>query len=312
MRKPLSTLALAISLSFLAACSSTSDQKNIETITQGFRLSQGIEANLTVPTGFKLATEHYGFVQPETFSRIKLSEIEAPYQIYLNQLSKENLLKSQLQLVKAEQVTISGASCTLLTMRTLINGNYFEKLWLLSGDKLSSILVEASYPEGSSQSHKQLIKESLFSLGVSTNNQYRVFTGLPFYISNSAGFKVVKRTSNSVIFESLILPNTSVVFSHGIQKNTINSTEDFGLEVLTNSKTLTEFKELKTASIKLDKIPAIETRALALKSDEQHFVYQIMSAQQTKFLLIQATTPLANREKLFTEMESLISSFHFK
>lgn len=312
MRKPLSTLTLAISLSLLTACSSTSDQQNIEKITQGFRLSQGIEANLTVPTGFKLATEHYGFVQPETFSRIKLSEIETPYQTYLSKLSKENLLKNQLQLLKTEQVNVSGASCTLLKMRTLVNGNYFEKLWLLSGDKLSSVLVEASYPEGSSQSHKQLIKESLFSLGVKTNNQYRVFTGLPFYIGNSKGFRVVKRTRNSVIFESLKLPNTSVVFSHGMQNNAIQSTEDFGVQVLTNSKTLSEFKELKSAPIKLDKIPALETRTVALKSDQQHFVYQIVSAQQTKFLLMQAATPIAYKEKLFLEMESLIGSFRFK
>ncbi|KPV96566.1 hypothetical protein AN214_01387 [Pseudoalteromonas sp. P1-9] len=312
MKKPLSTLALALSLTFMGACSSTSDQQNNETLTQTFRVSQGMEVQLEKPQGFKLTREHYGFVQPETFSRIKVNEVEVPYEQYLTNLTTENLLKSQLQLLKTENVVVNGANCTLLTLRQIIAGTYYEKLWLVAGDSLSSLKIEASYPESSNKQHKDVIKQSLFSAAVQTDDDARLYTGLPFLFTGIDNFKIVQRNLNSVVLVSENFPNASVVVSHGKLSSEMENIESLSHHFLNNSKSLSDVEITKDEPIKIDGIPAIATQAYVTKGDLPAWVYQVTSSQKGKFLLIQALSNKVDRKPFSKELESLISQFKFR
>lgn len=312
MKKPLSTLALAISLSILGACSSTSDQNNVEPLEQTFRISQGMEVRLEVPEGFKLTREHYGFVQPETFSRIKISEIEVPYDTYLMQLSPENLLRSQLQLLSAEQVVVNGANCTLLTLRQIIAGTYYEKIWLIAGDKLSSLRIEASYPESSRNAHKNAIKQSLFSTAVQTNDSARLYTGLPFLFTNTDNFKLVQRSLNSVVLNSENYASANVVVSHGKLAKEVDSVETLSTHFLENSKSLDDVEIIKNSPVKIDGIPAFSTEAYTNKDDQAAWVYQVTSTQKGKFLLIQALSKKDDRHAFAKDLELLINQFKFR
>lgn len=312
MKKPLSTLALATSLSFLGACSSTSDQHNTEPLAQTFRISQGMEVRLEVPEGFKLTQEHYGFVQPETFSRIKINEIEIPYDTYLMQLSPENLLKNQLQLLSTEQVVVNDANCTLFTLRQVIAGTYYEKLWLIAGDKLSSLRIEASYPESSKSSHKNAIKQSLFSTAVQTNDSDRLYTGLPFLFTNTENFKLVQRSLNSVVLNSENFTGANVVVSHGKLAKEIDNVESLSAHFLENSKSLNDVEVIKSRPVKIDGIPAFSTEAYANKNDQAAWVYQVTSTQKGKFLLIQALSNKDDKHAFAKDLELLINQFKFR
>lgn len=283
-------------------------------ITQTFRISQGIEVSMVAPSGFKLSHEHYGFTQIESFSRIKISEIEIPYSKYLTNISKENLLINQLQLIKKEPIEVGGALCTLLTLRQNIAGAYFEKLWLIAGDKLSVIQIEASYPEGSPKSHKQAIKKSLLTFTVATDDQHRIYTGLPFKLAKLTNFTVKQRHSNSVV----LLPTdatdskTSVVISHGITKKPIESIQELSEHFLNNSQSLKNIDIRSNEMIKLNKIPALVTISHAQIKDEMVWVYQVVSYQKEKFLLIQGQTPLEQQEKLANILPELLNNFEFR
>lgn len=310
--RPLITLAIAAFITVLSGCTSTSDQQYKASSPQTFVVSQGLEVQLTAPLGFKLTKEHYGFVQEETFSRIKIQEVEIPYTIYVATLTKESLLREQLQLAKTEQVEIKGAKCLLLTLRRLIAGTYYEELWLISGDKLSSLKIKASYPEGSSLNHKQAIKQSLLSMSVNTENSLRVYTGLPFLVKPTSNLKLTQRSLNSVVFLPLNINNASIVISHGRLSQDIESTESLSEHLLKQSKSFSDVEVKHHKPIKLDNIPAIVSEASAVKNGKQVWISQITSSQNGKFLLIQGLSKTSDKQLLNKKFEEVIHNFKFK
>ncbi len=314
MIKRLNSLALASSMLFLCACSSTSDEIKENNSPQLFRISEGIEVGLIAPSGFRITQEHYGFSQPESFSRIRISEVEAPFTGYITSLTKENLLKNKLKLINKEQIEVGGALCTLMTLRQNIAGTYFEKLWLIAGDKLSSIQLEASYPEGASKQHKLAIKESLLSLSVATQDNLRVYTGLPFEFSDTPSFKLKQRYANSIVL--LPIENKSevesVVVSHGKTKEPIEEIKTLSDHFIKNSKHYKNVEILKNEMIKINNIPALATTAYAQLKEEPVFIYQILSYQKEKFLLVQSQSEKKDKKTFKTNVDNLIQHFKFK
>ncbi|MBU2971720.1 hypothetical protein KO527_20425 [Pseudoalteromonas sp. C2R02] len=314
MIKRLNTLALASSLILLSACSSTSDELKEINSPQIFRISDGIEVALIAPIGFNITQEHYGFAQAESFSRIKISEVESPLANYLPSLTKENLLKNKLQLTNSEQINVSGALCTLMTLRQNIAGTYFEKLWLIAGDNLSSIQVEASYPEGANSQLKQAIKNSLLSLSVATEQTNRLYTGLPFMFTNTPEYKVKQRYANSIVLLPLEKTDSqeSIVVSHGVTKQPIENIKQLSDHFLKKGKHYKNVEILKNEMIKINEISALLTTAYVDLNEKPSFVYQVTSYQKEKFLLLQGQTPKENKTQFKNKIDELLKHFKFK
>ncbi|MGB1197748.1 MAG: hypothetical protein ACPG46_01795 [Thalassotalea sp.] len=309
------TLFFTCLLFLITSCSTTTPiLKKQQISTQTFRISDGVEVTLAPPKNFKISQEHYGFIQPESFSRIGIFEKEFSYTSYIAKLSKENLLKNQLQLIKQEQINIKGAACSLLTLRQNIAGVYFEKIWLISGDNLSSIKVEASYPEGAPNALKKAIKTSLLSLSVATKLNLRLYTGLPFILPKTPGFTVKQRYKNSIVLLPLgsTDPKESIVISHGTLNQEIESLKVLSDHFLKQNKHYKNIEILKNQMTKIDNIPALAATAYAELNDTPIFIKQLVSYQQGKFLLIQGQTPKQNKEKFNLSLNEIETNFSFK
>lgn len=307
-------LFFACLLFLVSSCSAPISQVEEPTPSQTFRISDGIEITLTPPKNFNITPEHYGFAQAENFSRIRISEKEISYNNYIANLNKENLLKNKLQLIKKEQVNLKGAICTLLTLRENIAGVYFEKLWLISGDELSSIQVEASYPEGTSNILKSAMKKSLLSISVATKQDLRLYTGLPFKFSHTPNFVIKQRYANSIVLLPLEYSDTneSVVVSHGKLNQEIDSLKVLSDHFLKKNEHYKNVEILTNQMTKIDNIPALATTAYAELNNKTVFLHQILSYQQSKFLLIQAQTPKQNKKEFNLKLDKLIENFLFK
>tara|TARA_R110000737_G_scaffold332699_1_gene349759 strand:+ start:367 stop:1314 length:948 start_codon:yes stop_codon:yes gene_type:complete len=298
----------------LASCTSSQLTAEDQPSAQIFRISNGLEVALTPPKNFSITQEHYGFIQPESFSRIRISEKEFAYNSYIEKLSKENLLKNQLQLVKKEQVEISGAICSLLTLRQNIAGVYFEKMWLISGDNLSSVQVEASYPESAPKKLKNAIKTSLLSLTVATDLNLRLYTALPFQFSQTPNFSIKKRYANSIVLLPLgsVDAKESITVSHGKISQEIEDIKILSDHFLKKGKHFKNVEILKTEMIKIDNIPALAATAYVELNKRPTFVYQILSYQKSKFLLIQGQTPKKEKKEFKFNVDRLMEHFSFK
>lgn len=279
---------------------------------QTFRISSGVLASIKPPSGFQVTTEHYGFVQPESFSRIKIEEIELGRDLYLEQLTKENLLQNKLMLLSQQQIDVSGSNCELLTLRQEIAGIFYEKVWLISGDALSSIKVEASYPQGTSSIQKSRILESLKSISIETNQLNRVFTGLPFTLSNFHNYKPTQRFTNSLVLEPIENnSNSSVVISHGVIQSELDKISQLS-DYFLNNKQLENVEKTSHEFIKVDNTPAFSAQAYATINERQIWIYQVTASSNKKFLLIQGMTNKDNRNQFEQELKTLLNDFKFK
>lgn len=296
---------MPILLLSLAACSATPNLKS-ETMRdeplqpQRFILNDGLQVSLVPPSGFTLTPEHYGFAQPESFSRIKVYEVEVPYKTYTGRITKETTAESKLQWVEQKDIEIANAICNLTLLKQIIAGAIFDKQLLICGDELSSVVVEASFPESANKTHRQAIFDSMLSLNVNTNNQLRLFTGLPFKLNETPGFKITKRFANSIVLQPVEesaagSKESTVVISHGTTDAT--SIDELAIDLITKGYSAENIEILTNSASKLDGIPALATTAYVTSSEgEEYWIQQILSHQNKRFLLIQ-TQSLKDRQK---------------
>ena len=306
-----SVLALVL---LMSGCGEQSEKVPQTNLAQSFRLSDGLEMSLIPPDNFTITAEHFGFAQAESFTRIKISEIETPYASYIAILTKQNLLKNKVELLNSEQIKVGNAWCTLLTLRENIAGTYFEKRWLISGDKLSSIKIAASYPEGAAQALKQKIKESLLTLSVNTDDNKRIYTGLPFNLAATPDFKVKTRFANSIVLQSIDDTKKSnlVVISHGKTKTVIEDTQQLADHFLKNNKNFEYVEIIKNNTIKQDGMPALATTAYAENKDQKYWLYQVLVYQKERFLLVQGQSLKENKLQFSQSVNELLTHLKFK
>lgn len=307
----------------LTACSST---RNLESNTpqvetdqpQRFILNDGLQVSLTPPAGFTLTPEHYGFAQPESFSRIKVYEVEVPYKTYTTRITKETMAENKLQWVEQKDVEVADAVCKLTVLKQAIAGTIFDKQLLICGDNLSSVIVEASYPESANKVHRQAIFDSMTSLNVNTDDNLRIFTGLPFKLNATPGFKITKRFANSIVLQSLE-DNTEesssaesvVVISHGTTDAT--SIDELAINLITKGYSPESIEILTNSASKLDGIPALTTTACAKnKSGDANWIRQTLSYQDNRFLLIQTREHRKPNLSDSLDFDKLLAEFEFK
>lgn len=314
----------AVHFAFLAsvtACSTTpslhAEKKSSASVTiaaqpQRFILSDGLQVRLSPPSGFSLTPEHYGFVQPESFSRIKVYEVEVPYQEYLQGLNQESLAQRKIQLVTKEDIELQNAVCHLATLKQAIAGTVFDKKMMICGDELSSVVIEASYPESANATHKQAIFQSITSLSVNIDNQLRLFTGLPFAFNETPSYKITARFRNSLVMRPLSdnSGKSTVVVSHGISENT--TTQQLAMHLMAKNGSPDDIDIVRNEPTTLGSIPALATTAYINIAGEAYYTKQILSYQGDRFLLVQTRVPKGKEVVTNSKLNSLLSHFVFK
>ena len=282
----------------LTACSSNRSLESNAPLSetgqpQRFILNDGLQVSLIPPAGFMLSPEHYGFTQPESFSRIKVYEVEAPYKSYTSRITKESMAESKLQWVEQKDVEVANAVCKLTVLKQGIAGTIFDKQLLICGDNLSSVVVEASYPESANKVLRRAIFDSMITLNVNTNDNLRIFTGLPFKLNATPGFKITKRFTNSIVLQSIednfqtSKPNNiTVIISHGTTD--ASSIDELATNLITKGYSPENVEILSNKISKLDRTPALVTTANIMAEDGNiYWVKQALSFQVNRFLLVQ-------------------------
>ena len=245
-------------------------------------------------------------------------EVEAPYKTYTTRITKETMAENKLQWVEQKDVEVANAVCKLTVLKQAIAGTVFDKQLLICGDNLSSVVVETSYPESANKIHRQAIFDSMTSLNVNTDENLRIFTGLPFKLNATPGFKITKRFANSIVLQSLednSKENSSdesvVVISHGTTDAT--SIDELAINLITKGYSPESIGILTNGASKLDGVPALTTVASAkIENNPKNHIKQVLSYQSGRFLLIQARAQ--NDSKVMKEqgLAGIIDNFRFK
>jgi len=304
-------LSLAVSvvfLSFLVGCQATNKSLMNQ---QRFQLSPGLDIKINVPVNYSIAPDFLGFENNDLISKIMVEEITSPLSVVTAQLNEQAFNKVQLEFINSENITIDSRQATFITLKQAINGVYFEKLWLLTGDELSSVKIAASYPESKRENTGQELKRSLLSTALKIDMQKRIFTGLPFTFNTNNYYQIAMRASNSIVLKATE-DNASIVFSHGKVHAKDENKESLSQFFIDSAKSLENIEVLSRDTIKVSGLPAQRVIAYGQKEGEDIWFSQTLVISGDKFTLIHAMSPKDKKITASDELDKLLKTFSFK
>lgn len=304
-----SKIALLFLFTLTAGCQLTT---NNQVNQQRFQLSKGLDVKIDVPNDYAIAADFLGFENRSTLSKISFEEITSPLPAIKETLTEEAFEKIQLEFINEEEVNVDNVSAKLLTLKQAINGIYFEKLWLVTGDNLSTVRVTASYPESKKSTIGEQLRASLLSTKLHLKIEERVFTGLPFELAATAPFEITKRAANSIVLKEPEIDAT-VVISHGkINEQNKGNVEELAQFFIDSTRSLSNVEILKRDSIKIASLPANRVQAYAKQSTNDLWFCQLLITHNEKFALIHATSKKENKEEAEKSLYNLLENFRFK
>jgi len=279
---------------------------------QRFQLSKGLDIKIDVPNDYAIAADFLGFENRSTLSKITFEEIASPLPTIKETLTREVFEKIQLEYINEEEVNVDNIKAKLITLKQAINGVYFEKLWLITGDNLSTVRVTASYPESQKATIGEKLRASLLSTQLLLKIENRIFSGLPFELTTTLTYEITKRATNSIVLKDSNIDST-VVISHGkIDNKNKDDIEGLAQFFIDSTRSLSNVEILKRDSINIANLPAIRIQAYAKQNNNDLWFCQLLITHNEKFALIHTTSKKDNKEVAEKSLYKLLESLRFK
>jgi hypothetical protein len=168
-----------------------------------FRISQSKVSNLVVfpevglaipqPIGFTKATSFYGFEQSSTKSSVMLTKIPGPFAEVTKGFNKSGLATRGISLLSQKNVKIDDRDGLLLNVSQSAYGQKFLKWILVFGDKQSTQIVVATFPEQYAVKISEPLKKVV--LGVSYSESSSSVISLPFTVTAVEGLSLVQKVA---------------------------------------------------------------------------------------------------------------------
>lgn len=138
-------MKLKLLLSFLLLSQFAFSQINKRTAVAGTHCS------MVPPDGFVAATDFRGFQNAELRESIVVTELPAPYEAIVNELTADALRKRGITLIDKKPVDFYNGKATFLTGEQTVNGITYSKQMLIFGDAKHTVLINGNYPESDMQ-----------------------------------------------------------------------------------------------------------------------------------------------------------------
>ena len=143
----------------------------------------GTDIAITPPAGFTPATSFTGFQQVETFSTIKIAQLEQPYAEALLEANQQRADTSGAPVPDSLSLRVGEREAQLFALKTNISGETFNQWLLIIGDAHRSISITATYPDWAAATMSDPLRESLLSAQWLRSAQQQLFYDLPFVVS---------------------------------------------------------------------------------------------------------------------------------
>ncbi|MEO2267246.1 hypothetical protein V1358_08035 [Pseudoalteromonas sp. YIC-656] len=306
MRTVLSGFLIMLVL-LLSACQSTQQSTPV---AQSFKLNEGTDITITPPKGFVLAQEFLGFENTEQRAQIEVSELPLPLSLVNVTFSKEQLTTLKLTLESKQKVPYGNGEAWLFTLRQAINGLYYKKLWLLTGDEISTVRAVASYPESLENQLAAPMKQALLRSSYAPSMSERALLGLPFSFDTVDYFTISKRATNSVVLYGQ--NDELITLSHGGLKKEKVEHKVLSDLFLKHSKALTDCKERSYTAISVDSIPATQITTHCLYKGAPRSINQVIVTNPGKFLLIQAVDNQQSSSEFEAKLKQFVASIRLQ
>jgi hypothetical protein len=122
----------------------------------------GTHCSMVPPEGFVAATDFRGFQNAEMKESIVVTELPAPYQAIVDELTVDALRGRGITLLDKKVIDFNNGKATFLTAEQTANGTTYSKQMLIFGDTKHTVLINGIYPESDKQMDAK-IKAALLS-----------------------------------------------------------------------------------------------------------------------------------------------------
>jgi hypothetical protein len=270
---------------------------------------------MDTPPGFTKADNFNGFVQPESFATLRMSEINQSFTA-----TSDSFLQNVSEIISRENVTISDRQGLLVKHKKTVSGNAFEQWTLLFGDNISTITIIASYPLHLNKGLSPVLKNSLLSTRWLRLPSQQLFQGLPFVLDQSDNLTIVKRTFNSVVLiDKAPYDNSKAMTPLFVVSSVTNETEIIDIIEFSKAKladdrfkgeiTIDSEKELKINGIRSYHI---EASAIEKNTGLGVMLYQTIAFQPYKYLFTIGVVEKRQAAHFKPQFEAIVSSLKFK
>ena len=270
---------------------------------------------INTPGGFTKADNFNGFIQPETFTTIKASETITGYEATLS-----TFIRNTRAIEHSQHVKISDREGQLIKSTKQMNGNDFDQLTLIFGDKISTVTLTATYPKHLSEKLTPKLKKSLLSTRWLRLPSQQMFKGLPFVFDESANLEIIKRTGNSLILLDKTPYDTSknvtplLIISAITGETEISDIKEFSknklkIRQLREEVIITSEKAVNVNGIKAYQITA---KATDKKTGRAVTVFQTIAYQRLRYLLVQGLVEDQQADHIVPQFQQVVDSLKFK
>ena len=276
---------------------------------------KSLDIVINTPDGFINIDSFSGLVQPQTLTTIRYIEKISDFEN-----TKQQYIKTLVNIQEQQPITISDRNGLLIRHETSMNGTPFEVRSLLFGDKISTILLEATYPKNIATTTGATMLESLKSVRWLRMASEQLFKGLPFVADQSEQLQIVKRTDNAVVLidptpydeQKAIVP--LLVINSGNSEQPINEIEAFSRQFLKAKRFGEDIEILTQQATKVDNIQAFHIKATCTdkQTGKKAQIYQTVVYQQHRFLLIQGMVDITQAKQFWPQFEQITASVKFK
>lgn len=274
-----------------------------------------IDLQIDIPTGFAIAQNFSGFINPQTFTTIRYKETVIPFSE-----AKNTLLQSLENIEEQHPINVSGRPGLLVRYNDTIEDNQFELWTLLFGDKISTIAVTASYPKTTADKIASKMLDTLKTTRWLRLASEQIFTGLPFVVDQSEDLKITQRNINAIIMmdKTPYDPQKAfapfIVLSVGSTDHALDAIATFSRQLLKAERLEDNIEILKQQAVSISGIQGFEITASATDkiTGKPVKMLQTVIYQKHRYLLIQAIVESRQTERFWPQFKAVINSVKFK
>lgn len=160
----------------------------------------GMKCSMEVENGFQLATRFSGFENSALNANILVSHLSSPVDRNLASVESDQMKIRGFRLVSKKEVSLKHGTAMLFTLNHDNKNVRYRKFFLIFGDSLKTVFIDAMAPDSNSVLCDQ-VERIILSTVYNPELAEDPFSALDFTMSIDTGiFKVSKNSIKNIIF----------------------------------------------------------------------------------------------------------------
>ncbi|HEX2206818.1 MAG TPA: hypothetical protein VHG93_03995 [Longimicrobium sp.] len=276
----------------------------------------GMHVTMEPPAGFIPAQRFAGFQREEAQASIMVTEVPAPFSTMETRLTPESFAAEGMQFRGADSVTVDGMRGRLISVAQQARGMTYEKWALMFGNDSLTVIVTATWPREHAASLREPLRRAVLSTRWAGAAPEDPLAGLGFAVDAGSRLRVARRFGNMLLLNDTgTLPNATpgsplLMVGRSVAPADLRDMEAFAQWRLRQARTVSGISGISGAAVTIDGAQGYEIVADAVdtESGTPLGIYQVVLAEGTQYLLIQAMVGADRAEVFIPEFQAIARS----